>query len=56
MGTNNHRAVRITLVTQSKMASLPIIDNRADSIDERMKVYEEWIYTAEVRHIRTFSV
>ena len=44
------------LVPQLKMASSPVIDDRPDSIDERMKIYEEWIYTAEVRHIRTFSM
>ena len=48
--------MRIMLVPQLKMASSPVIDDRPDSIDERMKIYEEWIYTAEVRHIRTFSM
>ena len=36
------------------MASSPRIDDSPEFIDERMKMYEEWIYTAEVRHLHTF--
>ena len=36
------------------MASSTPIDDSPDLIDERMKMYEEWIYTAEVRHVHAF--
>jgi hypothetical protein len=27
-----------------------------DYLDERMKVYEEWIYTAQVRHLNALRM
>jgi hypothetical protein len=31
------------------------MDDSSDCLNERMKVYEEWVHTAEVRHLRTLK-
>jgi hypothetical protein len=30
------------------------VDDRSDFIEERMEMYDKWIYTAKVRHPHTF--
>ena len=37
------------------MVSSPPIDDSPDFVDERMKMYEEWVHVAKVRALRTLG-
>jgi hypothetical protein len=40
----------------SKDGKLTPVDDRSDFLEERMEMYEEWVYTAKVRHLPYFQV
>jgi hypothetical protein len=54
VGANNCLGVRTLLVFKVQVRKLTPVDDRSDFLDERMEMYEEWIYTAKVRHVHTF--
>jgi hypothetical protein len=41
-------------ISGRRVSGRSMIDDRSDFLEERMEMYDEWIYTAKVRHVHTF--
>lgn len=55
MGQEICLAVRI-LAPLLTLKMLSLVCDRSDDLGERMKAYEEWIYTAQVKSLAMFSL